>query len=128
MIRIIIGIIFIIGGFSGNLVLVGTNSGMALAVVGFILVGISIYQFASGGGNSVDNAPIAREEMCVVRDEKLIIYNKSHESLGVLTELDVNESVIIDFGTDFDRFYKARTPQGSVGYVLKTAKYTRLSS
>lgn len=32
--NIIIGIIFIIGGLSGNLALIGTNSGSALAALG----------------------------------------------------------------------------------------------
>ena len=31
---IIVGLIFMIGGFSGNLVLIGTNSGTALGVIG----------------------------------------------------------------------------------------------
>ena len=38
MIKIIIGIIFIIGGLSGKLVLIGTNSGVALAGFGAVLV------------------------------------------------------------------------------------------
>lgn len=38
MISIIIGIIFIIGGLSGKLVLVGTHSGVALAALGGALV------------------------------------------------------------------------------------------
>lgn len=32
------------GGFSGKLVLLGTNSGTALGVVGLVLVGVGIYQ------------------------------------------------------------------------------------
>ncbi len=42
MANIIIGIIFIIGGLSGNLALLGTNSGVALAVLGGILVVLGI--------------------------------------------------------------------------------------
>lgn len=38
MAKIIIGAIFIIGGLSGKLVLVGTNSGIALAVFGAVLI------------------------------------------------------------------------------------------
>ncbi|MGD2162804.1 MAG: hypothetical protein PVH92_08020 [Anaerolineales bacterium] len=38
MLNIILGILFIIGGLSGELVFIGTNSGVLLAVVGFILV------------------------------------------------------------------------------------------
>jgi hypothetical protein len=38
MIKIIIGVVFIIGGLSGNLVLIGTNSGAALAGLGAVMV------------------------------------------------------------------------------------------
>ena len=38
MFNIILGIVFIAGGLSGNLVLIGTDSGVALAIVGVILI------------------------------------------------------------------------------------------
>ncbi len=38
MTKIIIGVIMIIGGLSGKLVLIGTQSGTALAVVGVAMV------------------------------------------------------------------------------------------
>ena len=38
MFNIVLGIIFIIGGLSGKLALIGTQSGTALAVVGVILM------------------------------------------------------------------------------------------
>ena len=44
MSSIVIGLIFIAGGLSGTLALVGTNSGTALAVVGVLLVGRGIYR------------------------------------------------------------------------------------
>lgn len=44
MSSVIIGLIFIAGGLSGQLALVGTNSGTALAVVGVLLVGRGIYR------------------------------------------------------------------------------------
>lgn len=44
MLNIIVGIIFIIGGLSGELVFRGTDSGMLLAVVGVILVGLGVYR------------------------------------------------------------------------------------
>jgi hypothetical protein len=40
--NIILGIVFIIGGLSGKLALIGTNSGPALAVVGGILIIIGL--------------------------------------------------------------------------------------
>src|SRR5437763_15976510 len=39
----VIGLIFIAGGLSGTLALVGTNSGITLAVVGLLPVGRGIY-------------------------------------------------------------------------------------
>lgn len=51
--NIIIGIVFIVGGLSGQLVLIGTNSGPALAGVGVLLIGLGIFRIVkakSGGG------------------------------------------------------------------------------
>ncbi|HYS61997.1 MAG TPA: hypothetical protein VEM27_15505 [Gemmatimonadales bacterium] len=44
MSSLIIGVIFIVGGLSGQLALVGTNSGTALAVVGALLIARGIYR------------------------------------------------------------------------------------
>jgi hypothetical protein len=38
MVKIIIGIVMVVGGLSGNLVLIGTNSGVALAGLGVVLI------------------------------------------------------------------------------------------
>ena len=50
MANIIIGILFIVGGLSGQLALVGTNSSGALVVVGFGLVGWGIFKMARARG------------------------------------------------------------------------------
>jgi predicted phage tail protein len=62
MIKIIIGIVFIIGGLSGKLVLVGTNSGVALAALGAALVVWGIINLVrrsqrSGGNNQPPTPP-----------------------------------------------------------------------
>ncbi len=44
MTSIIIGLIFIVGGLTGTLALVGTNSGTALAVVGVLILARGIYR------------------------------------------------------------------------------------
>jgi len=44
MSSVIIGLIFIVGGLSGQLALIGTNSGTALAVVGVLILGRGIYR------------------------------------------------------------------------------------
>ena len=38
MVKIILGVVFIIGGLSGHMVLIGTQSGVALAAVGAGLI------------------------------------------------------------------------------------------
>ena len=48
MVNIIIGIVFIIGGLSGKLALIGTNSGGALAVLGAGLIGWGVLQLKRG--------------------------------------------------------------------------------
>ncbi len=44
MISIILGIIMIVGGLSGKLVFIGTNSGGLLAIVGVFVAGRGIYR------------------------------------------------------------------------------------
>ena len=44
MSSIIIGLVFIVGGLSGQPALIGTNSGVALAVVGLLLIGRGIWR------------------------------------------------------------------------------------
>lgn len=55
MIKIIIGLVMVIGGLSGNLVLIGTSSGGALAVFGGVLIVWGIVKMVrqkQGGGNN----------------------------------------------------------------------------
>jgi hypothetical protein len=44
MISIILGIIMIIGGLSGKLVFIGTNSGALLALFGVFVLGRGLYR------------------------------------------------------------------------------------
>ena len=44
MVQIIIGVIFVIGGLSGRLALIGTHSGPALAVVGGVLIVLGLFR------------------------------------------------------------------------------------
>ena len=46
IVNIVIGIIFIIGGLSGNLALRGTHSGGGIAAVGGFLVLLGIFRMA----------------------------------------------------------------------------------
>lgn len=44
LISIVIGVVFIWGGLSGNMALRGTKNGPALAVVGVFLIGLGIFR------------------------------------------------------------------------------------
>ena len=48
MVKIILGIIFIIGGLSGHMVLIGTHSGGALAVFGVVLIVWGVFRLKQG--------------------------------------------------------------------------------
>jgi hypothetical protein len=47
IINIIIGLVFIVGGLTGNMSLRGTHSGPALAAVGAVLVVMGIFRLKS---------------------------------------------------------------------------------
>ncbi len=49
VINIVIGLIFIVGGLTGNLSLRGTSNGPALAVIGVALVGFGFYRMMNKG-------------------------------------------------------------------------------
>lgn len=50
--HIIIGILFVVGGLSGQLALIGTNSSGALVVVGFGLAGWGIFKMVRAKADS----------------------------------------------------------------------------
>ena len=124
--QIIIGIGFLIAGSTGQFVLRGTNSPIALVLVGIVLIGIGIFKYM----NPDEDVPVEAkpEEAIKVIDEKMVVYNKTHESLGVLSELEINSNVIVNLDRDYGRFYLVRLPDGQVGYILKTAKFALIKS
>jgi hypothetical protein len=50
--NILFGGIFVVGGLSGQLALIGTNSSGALVVVGLLMGGFGVYQAVSGPGDA----------------------------------------------------------------------------
>jgi hypothetical protein len=50
IINIVIGVIFVIGGLTGRLALIGTNSGPAIAVVGGLLIAFGVYRMVASRG------------------------------------------------------------------------------
>jgi hypothetical protein len=118
MVRIIIGIVFIIGGLSGKLVLRGTNSGIALAIFGVILIILGIVQMTKNSDNA-EGEFVPKERTYFVKGDKLVVYNKSHESYGELAQLKEGDKILVEYGSDFGRFLKVTLDSGLSGYVLK---------
>ena len=56
--NIILGVVFIIGGLSGQLVLIGTNSGELLALVGVGLIVFGVIKMAKGGESTTERPKI----------------------------------------------------------------------
>ncbi len=52
ILNIIVGVVMIFGGLSGELVLKGTDSGGALAVLGLVVLGFGFFQIFRGPADS----------------------------------------------------------------------------
>ncbi len=50
LVNVIIGLVFIVGGLSGKLAMRGTQSGVALAAIGGVLLLLGIYRMATSRG------------------------------------------------------------------------------
>ncbi|MCX6328454.1 MAG: hypothetical protein NTZ85_02915 [Bacteroidia bacterium] len=121
---------FIILWFCGEIIgaIIGVRSTEELTakVYLFALVGAALGTIISFViVNSLkDLGIVTKKDACTVCDEKLIVYNKTHESLGILAELEIGSKFSINFKSDFPRFYEVRLADGKTGYILKTAKYS----
>jgi hypothetical protein len=108
--KILIGIVFIIGGLSGTLVLRGTNSGEALAVVGVGMLIWGIVQMATGGDKNedVEVKPIVDENM--VKINQIIINKEALPPTEVKQKLNDFVGNMLGSIQKIDDYYKvART-------------------
>jgi hypothetical protein len=64
-------------------------------------------------------------EKCTVVGEKLTIYNKTQESLGILTELEIGSEYLVFMNDNFSRFYQVQLADGQTGYILRTSKHPK---
>jgi len=104
--NLIISIIFIIGGLSGGLVLRGTNSSGALAIVGFIFLFISIFRMVPNRQNQTDE-----EEVSVDIPQSI-----SPTHLQRATEL-------IEQGMGREMIFETLKSEGLVGKEISDAYY-----
>jgi hypothetical protein len=91
----------------------------------FLSIGLVIKSYYNNLKKKIESeqkeANVKEKEYSVI-DEKLVVYNKTHESFGILTELEVGTKLIVDFVTNYNRFYKASLKNGQIGFILKTSK------
>ena len=70
--NIVVGVVFIIGGLSGKLVLIGTNSGELLALVGVGLIVWGVIKMAKGGGSTTERPKKTAGKQAAVNQEAVV--------------------------------------------------------
>jgi hypothetical protein len=84
--NIVVGVVFIIGGLSGKLVLIGTNSGELLAVVGVGLIVWGVIKMAKGGGSTTERPKMTAGKQAVVNQEA-VVYSERDSLSPPITKL-----------------------------------------
>src|SRR5207237_639208 len=85
--NIIVGIVFIIGGLSGQLVLIGTNSGGLLAAAGVGLIIWGIIKMSAGGGSSASDRPKIIPGVQAVVNQEAVVYSQTDSQSAPVTKL-----------------------------------------
>ncbi|PYS93374.1 MAG: hypothetical protein DMF64_04995 [Acidobacteria bacterium] len=116
--NIIVGIVFIIGGLSGQLVLIGTNSGELLAVVGVGLIVLGVIKIAKGGG-SAQRPKIKIGNQAVVRQEA-VVYTAQDSHSQPLTKLGAGSRVAVVAAAETNDvlWVRVKLSDGQQGYML----------
>jgi hypothetical protein len=117
--NIIIGIVFIIGGLSGQLVLIGTNSGPLLAVVGVGLIIFGIFKMASGGGAAPARPKITTGSQAIVNQEA-VVYSQMDSQSARITKLEPGSKVEVVSASEANdvQWVNVKLPEGQQGYIL----------
>ena len=117
--NIIIGIVFIIGGLSGGLVLRGTGSGGALAVVGVGLVIWGIVKMAKGGGDAPAHPKMRVGGKAVVQSDTVVYKERDSKSQPVTKLAPGNEVEIVEASEINDvQWVCVKLVDGQQGYVM----------
>lgn len=117
--NIIIGIVFIVGGLSGQLVFIGTNSGELLAVVGVGLIIWGVVKMATGGGESGTHKPLKVGGQAVVNQEA-VVYTETDSHSPQVTKLAFGSKVEIVSASETNDvlWVGVKLPEGQQGYML----------
>lgn len=122
IINIIIGIVFVIGGLTGNMALRGTNSGGLLAVVGVGLIILGIFRMAKGsggGGEAPARAKMRAGNKAVANSETVVYSDRDSKSQPVIKLAPGNEVEIVESSEINDvQWVRVKLIDGKQGYVL----------
>lgn len=116
--NVIVGIVFIIGGLSGQLVLIGTNSSGLLVVVGVGLIIWGVINLAKG-----DEAPAHPKmkigDQAVVSQEAVVYTDKDSHSPSVTKLAPGSKVEIVTTSETGDVLWLGvKLPDGQQGFIL----------
>lgn len=118
--NIIIGIVFIIGGLSGQLVLIGTNSGGLLAGLGVGLIIWGIIKMSSGGDGAAPERPKISAGAQVAVNQEAVVYSAMDSLSPPVTKLPSGSrvEVVSSSETNDVMWVCVKLPEGQQGYIL----------
>lgn len=117
--NIIVGIVFIIGGLSGQLVLIGTNSGGLLAAAGVGLIIWGVIKMSTDGGATPAHPKIKPGDQVVVSQEA-VIYTAMDSLSPAVTKISpgTKVEVVAAQETNDVQWVGVKLPEGQQGYIL----------
>jgi hypothetical protein len=106
--NILIGVFFVIGGLSGSLVLRGTGSSGALAVVGLVLIVLGVVQLGRGPSTQtsahVESALADRER----DEEQWAEYRRARDAVAARTQQhEQQQAALAEKRAELDRLLQA---------------------
>jgi len=117
--NIIVGIVFIIGGLSGQLVLIGTNSGGLLAAAGVGLIIWGVIKMSTDGGATPAHPKIKPGDQAVVNQEA-VVYTAMDSLSPAVTKISpgTKVEVVAAQETNDVQWVGVKLPEGQQGYIL----------
>jgi hypothetical protein len=116
---IILGVVFVFNGLF--LMQKSPGTGIFFIVMGLVNVGVGILQFIKKKESNK-----FKESECKVIYEKLLVFNKAHISMGLLTTLEIDSHFFINKSNDFEGFFQIRFNDTQIGYIAKDSKFIKV--
>jgi cytochrome c biogenesis factor len=116
--NIVFGLVFIVGGLSGKLVFIGTNSGELLAAVGVGLLIFGIAQMSKSGDEAPERPRVKAGDQAVVNQEAVAYTEMDSRSAPVTTLASGSKVQIVEVTESKDVVWlRIALPDGQQGYI-----------